>query len=405
MLGAACALLSFKDMTVLFNSPRWCAVLGETELCYANKAYEKRLFCTEAEQKHLVFGIEDALLSTIDEIKAEMEPSCIAVLTSCSLSLIGDDIEAICKERTGKYLILETGGLTGEFAQGYVTAMQALVAQSHSSRKPKAKRVNLLGISALEPHYEGNLKELVRLLQCCGYEVGLCLGREENSLEDLDSLPEACLNVVLDTKLGEAIAEQLQKKYNQPYILNPWPIGISGTLAWLKKIAEAIGEAFSLPLELKLEIEKMQEQVQEQASYISSNFTNLFPGKLILSSPSELGLSFKEALDTCGVELLRFGKCQYLNQAFVNVIVPNLENIEPYRIADKLEAGEYQLFLGTEKEKSWVRPWDNTLYFNCFPPTDFIRPSDFAYVGLKGWACFTYIIWQQLSLLAHREVW
>ena len=37
MIGAAAALLSIKGIQVIFNSPRWCAVIGERELMKAAK--------------------------------------------------------------------------------------------------------------------------------------------------------------------------------------------------------------------------------------------------------------------------------------------------------------------------------------------------------------------------------
>ena len=55
MIGAAAALLSIKGIQVIFNSPRWCAVIGERELMNAVKDYQERLFCSEARQKDILY--------------------------------------------------------------------------------------------------------------------------------------------------------------------------------------------------------------------------------------------------------------------------------------------------------------------------------------------------------------
>ena len=95
MIGAAAALLSIKGIQVIFNSPRWCAVIGERELMNAVKDYQERLFCSEARQKDILYGIEESLSASIVEAIANRMPKLLAILTSCSMSLIGDDILGI----------------------------------------------------------------------------------------------------------------------------------------------------------------------------------------------------------------------------------------------------------------------------------------------------------------------
>ena len=84
MIGAAAALLSIKGIQVIFNSPRWCAVIGERELMNAVKDYQERLFCSEARQKDILYGIEESLSASIVEAIANRMPKLLAILTSCS---------------------------------------------------------------------------------------------------------------------------------------------------------------------------------------------------------------------------------------------------------------------------------------------------------------------------------
>ena len=121
MVGAASALLCIKDSVVIFNSPRWCALTAERELCIANKTFENRLYCTEARQDTLVFGIEEALRDTLSEVLNMHVPSLVSIITSCSMSLIGDDIKGIAKRFDAglEFITMDAGGLTGGFASGF----------------------------------------------------------------------------------------------------------------------------------------------------------------------------------------------------------------------------------------------------------------------------------------------
>ena len=56
MIGAAAALLSIKGIQVIFNSPRWCAVIGERELMNAVKDYRKGYFVLKRDKKIFFMG-------------------------------------------------------------------------------------------------------------------------------------------------------------------------------------------------------------------------------------------------------------------------------------------------------------------------------------------------------------
>ena len=136
MIGAATALLSIKDSLVIFNSPRWCALTAERELACINKDYERKVFCTEARENDILYGIEKSLRETIKEaIDIEGKPTLLNVITSCSMSLIGDDIKGVCVSETNcnNVITLDAGGFTGTFESGYQLAMIALLKNINST--------------------------------------------------------------------------------------------------------------------------------------------------------------------------------------------------------------------------------------------------------------------------------
>ena len=126
MNGAAAAVLSFKNTNIVFNGPRWCSVIAERELMTYNRELTERLYCSHIEQSDLLFGTGERIREIIEDQKLENpETSLQAVLTSCSVGLIGDDVNGIVNSLEHPYpvFVLDAGGLTGLFAEGYQAAM------------------------------------------------------------------------------------------------------------------------------------------------------------------------------------------------------------------------------------------------------------------------------------------
>ena len=46
MNGAAAAVLSFKNTTVVLNGPSWCSLVVERELMSYNRTLQHRLYCS-----------------------------------------------------------------------------------------------------------------------------------------------------------------------------------------------------------------------------------------------------------------------------------------------------------------------------------------------------------------------
>ena len=217
MTGAAAAVLSFKNARVVFNGPSWCSLIAERELMAYDRNLQYRLYCSHMEQSDLLFGAGDRIQETLEGLldKAK-ETSLLAVLTSCSAGLIGDDVKGILSsmEWDCPALSLDTGGLTGMFEEGYETAMLAILKEMdlQNCTAGKPKRVNLIGYCGYYPDSRGDLTELKRLVREAGFEVGICPGESGLELKELQRLPEAALNIVLAPETGIRTAKYLQEK-------------------------------------------------------------------------------------------------------------------------------------------------------------------------------------------------
>lgn len=240
LAGAASFFLSIKNSSILINGPRWCAMVAEREMAAAEKKYEKQMFCSEVKEVDLLYGADEAMQSALDEIKNEQKPDLIAVLNSCSVSLIGDDLKGICKnaDMGCPVIPMDSGGLRGEFWHGYQIAVQKLLENLDlkTDCKRKNNKINIIGWCTSYPNWLGDLLEIKRMLKKINIEVGICLGADGVTVKTLDRLPEAALNMVLHPELGLNAAEFLKEKLGQDYVIAPIPYGMQNSLHWLKKL-------------------------------------------------------------------------------------------------------------------------------------------------------------------------
>lgn len=397
MIGAASAFLSIKDAAVIFNSPRWCALAAERELKLPNLAYEKRLYCTEAREDSLVYGVEHSLQETLQEVFAEWQPTLIVVITSCSMSLIGDDIKAICQRYHSNLAVvaLDAGGLSGGFSSGYEKAQLELLRLTSFTTRKKKNVVNILGASTAYPYWRGDVNEITRLLRLCGIEVNVALGVDNLSLADFNRLGEAELNIVVDSSLALGTAEWLKKNRQMDYITAAWPYGIRQTFSWLKKITAALGVEVKWT-DLEAEASRLQKSIEEYATWLENNLEDCYIEQLVCSLPAERAEHLSQALLQSGIDILR---CQNI---LLKAAVPMTIDVKEWQDISQIPAlpkGKLRLLLASERERFLLGDYLNTVYVNMDMPARCLYNFAQPYVGLSGWQNLLACICEQIYTL------
>ena len=401
MTGAASAFLSITDSKVIMNCPRWCAVLAERELATAVKEYEERLFCSEVLEPDLLYGVSDKLQLAVEEACADQKKSFLAVLTSCSLSLIGDDIQGVCKSITANcpVIALDAGGLSGEYWQGWSNALTALLSDMKLQQTmPEAATVNIIGCSTCHPNWEGDMLELYRMLNSIGIKVNLCLLTNGTQLQELQKIGQAALNVVINKELGKPVAEWLFKNLNQQYIIADIPYGFTASINWLKKIATA--------LKIETNIEALEHEIAAARENIFDSFSALCDidnswslKRLVISAGSSCAHSLAAVIKK---------DLSMVEQCFVRINGPNEENrncnYQRWQYAGdlpKLNENEYQILCGTDRERSEIGNISQTIYINSVMPAEKISVTSATYAGIRGWTHFMQTVFRQLRLFIY----
>lgn len=443
MNGAAAAVLSFSDTRVVLNGPSWCSLVAERELMAYHRSLQYRLYSSHAEQPDLLFGTGEKIRELVDELQEKYpETSLLAVLTSCSIGLIGDDVHGIVGNMDQGFpvIALDAGGLTGLFEEGYQAAMVAMLEKTNLKRCDaiNPKRVNLLGFCSYYPDSSGDLFELKRLLTAAGFEVGVCPGQHGLKLRELEELPMAALNIVLAPELGLRTACYLKDRTGQEYAVMPVPYGIKQTLKWLEEIGKKLSVAPDLS-ELKQEAKLMQENISEEVGALKRIVPNLRFREAVLALPHTQDNGLTEAL-LHGIleveEILHIRQGSYTGESeekpkasrFADLTNngygpkdagADCDNSLKHNICESkkqddaesavtaMEMGsekewlpsDYRLLFGTFADRMRMGDYEHTVYINMFKADGLIRRKYKTFVGIEGWGSLIEEIVEQILTL------
>jgi len=195
-------------------------------------------------ESDVVFGGEERLREQIRTTLEVMDGDIYVVMTGCMVEMIGDDLDAVVSEfkEEGKPVIgVHTPSFRGNSYAGYDILFSGLVREYITKQKEKkANKVNVLGIiPAFDVFWEGNLKEIKRLLARLGLEVNTFFGEGE-TLEDIKNAGNASLNIVISEVYGEQTARVFEEVHGIPFINTELPIGAHATEDFLNKVSKKL---------------------------------------------------------------------------------------------------------------------------------------------------------------------
>lgn len=195
-------------------------------------------------ERDIVFGGEERLREQIKTTLEIMDGDIYIVLTGCMVEMIGDDIDSVVSEfadEEQKVISIKTPSFRGNSFTGYELLLSGLAKKYTTRQKEKIPgKVNILGIvPAQDVFWEGNLKEIKRLLGRLGLEVNTFFGEGE-TLEDIKNAGNASMNIVLSDVYGIQTARLFEEIHNIPYITTQLPIGAHATEKFLREVSAAL---------------------------------------------------------------------------------------------------------------------------------------------------------------------
>lgn len=195
-------------------------------------------------EKDVVFGGEDRLREQIASTLEIMDGDLYMVLTGCMVEMIGDDLDAVVSEFADSekpVIAVHTPSFRGNSYTGYELVLDALIHKYITKQVQKTPgAVNVLGIvPAQDVFWEGNLKEIKRLLEKLGLRVNTFFGEGE-TLEDIRNSGKASLNIVVSDVYGIDAARKFEDIHGILYIVTGFPVGADATAEFMFTVAKAL---------------------------------------------------------------------------------------------------------------------------------------------------------------------
>ena len=130
--GARVVLNPVADALHLVHGPIGCASYTWDIRGSLNSGADlyRNSFCTDLKEHDIIFGGEKKLKAALDELIPEFTPPLVFVYSTCVVGVIGDDLEAVCKDASSRYGIpvmpVQSSGFIGSKAAGYRAACDVL---------------------------------------------------------------------------------------------------------------------------------------------------------------------------------------------------------------------------------------------------------------------------------------
>ena len=255
-LGTMIALEGVKDAATIIHGPTGCKMYPSdlTERLFIHRKdeietrnaflrsekyffYQPRLPCTLLDGNRLIMGASERL-KDLYSIVMEDGPRLIGIINSPGASLTGENLN-ICRSDIPT-LRFESHEFSAPMQDGFSECSIRII-DLLSKRKDVVKgTANIFGLSIWHINFEDQIEELGRILSLCGIKINCCLCAG-SSVEDIENISSAELNIVVDRDFGSRVAEHCRERFGTPFI-DITPIGFDATENMLKEVCSKLGK-------------------------------------------------------------------------------------------------------------------------------------------------------------------
>lgn len=240
--GARVVLNPITDAYHIVHGPIGCASYTwdiRGSLSSGSDIY-RNSFSTDLRERDIIFGGAEKLRRAVEEIIAEKQPRLIFVYATCIVGVIGDDIEAVCREMEEKYPVrvipVRAPGFSGTKSLGYKMACQAIMSliRPHADKQAVRRGINILG----DFNLAGEMWILKRYFKELGIPV-LATITGDASYDTLIQAPQAMLNIVQCAGSSTYLAKMMEDEFSIPFFKVSF-FGVEDTSQSLLRVAQAM---------------------------------------------------------------------------------------------------------------------------------------------------------------------
>ncbi len=370
---------SLTNVVMIIHSPLGCCSSfvgtgGLRKTMRASKGKKDEDFVwlhTNMDEIDVVSGGLGKLRSAILYAEKEYHPEAIIIANGCVPGIIGDDIDSLVTELSGrisaKIVPVHCEGFKSKFvASGYDSAYHGVLRhlvepikqyeraipgeeRDASERYRISRTVNIFNVGSNSNGDEVELSRLVAALGLIPRVLPL-----HASLADLARISEAALNVSICATHDDYLLGHLKERFGTEYLIDTLPIGIRNTNQWIRLIAERF--------HLEEEAEKLIRFENQQLKEALEPLRKELAGKSIFVGGGETRiLTTAEFFASLGMKLL--GVKAHNVDRFVEDILDDMGDPEllvevgagqPAEELNLLKRLKPDLYIGHSNANGWV---------------------------------------------------
>ena len=217
--GSRVVLYPIADAVHLVHGPIGCAVYTwDIRGALSSGPELHRLsFSTDLQERDVIFGGEKKLLAALRELIERHAPKAAFVYSTCIVGIIGDDLEAVCRQVEAEYGIpvipVQSEGFKGNKRAGYQAACDALFRLIGTGDPTGISKysLNILG----DFNLAGEIWMIRDYYRQMGIEVVANI-TGDGRVADIRRAHGAALNVVQCSGSTMRLADMMEEKYGIP---------------------------------------------------------------------------------------------------------------------------------------------------------------------------------------------
>lgn len=304
--GSAITLVPVADVAHLVHGPVGC--LGnswETRGSLSSgPTLHRRAFTTALSEHDVIFGGEGRLRAAILDVGRRYSPAAVFVYLTCVPGLIGDDVEAICREAAAELALpvvpVLAAGFAGTKNAGNRLGGAALLRHVIGTAEPPDPTpydVNLIG----EYNIAGELWQVLPLLDRLGVRVLSKISGDARYAE-LTWAHRAKASMVVCSRALLSLAADLHARYGVPWFEGSF-YGVRATSAALRGFAAVLGDP-----DLAQRTEALVAAEEERVAARLAPYRQRLAGvRAVLYTGGVKSWSMVSALQDTGIEVVATG--------------------------------------------------------------------------------------------------
>ncbi|MBI5140953.1 MAG: nitrogenase iron-molybdenum cofactor biosynthesis protein NifN [Nitrospirae bacterium] len=362
--GAMIVLQCIADAAHLVHGPiACCGNSWESRGTVSDKGIlHRRAYTTDMNEIDIVYGAEANLRRAIGETLADSGAKAVFVYSTCVSGLIGEDIDAICREAeasTGCRVIpVHAPGFVGPKNLGNRIAGEVLldyvIGRSEAAQAPPHS-INLIG----EYNIAGDLLLVEPVLRRAGINI-MARMTGNSTFDEITRAHHAALNVVVCGRALINVAQGMRARHGIPFVEASF-FGRSE----MSRALRAIGSRFE---DISARVEAVIADEEARLAKRLSAYAHLRGKKAVLYTGGVKSWSIISALLDLGMEIVAVGtkKSTFEDEEKMRVILgpdaPLHENVTPAKLrglmkensADILIAGGRNQYLAMKEGFAFV---------------------------------------------------